>query len=117
MHEMGIANSVLEAVHKELHQYPQHRVVKIGLRIGEYAGVDCESLRFCFEAITKQTEFENVGLSLEFCEGSDALDIAFIELDDTPGLTARAVVTQKSETAPSVKTGSALEIEHGTCCS
>ena len=51
MHEMGIANSILEAVHKELHRYPRHRVAKVGVRIGEFSGVDSGSLEFCFEAL------------------------------------------------------------------
>ena len=52
---MGIASSVLEAVDKELQLYPGHRAAKVGLRIGEFAGVDTESLRFCFEAIVKDS--------------------------------------------------------------
>ena len=32
MHEMGIASSVLEAVHQELHRYPGQRATKVGVR-------------------------------------------------------------------------------------
>ena len=51
MHEMGIASSILEAFQKELLLYPGYRAAKVGVLIGEFAGVDGESLRFCFEAI------------------------------------------------------------------
>ena len=51
MHEMGIASSVLEAVHKELRLYPGQRAGQSRIRIGEFAGVDAESLRFCFEVL------------------------------------------------------------------
>jgi hypothetical protein len=52
MHEMGIAASVLKAVREENVRYPGRRAVKVGLRIGEFADVDTESLRFCFEALS-----------------------------------------------------------------
>jgi Zn finger protein HypA/HybF involved in hydrogenase expression len=48
MHKMGIAYSVLTAVDQELQRYPGRRAAKVGVRIGEFAGVDAESLRFCF---------------------------------------------------------------------
>ena len=88
MHEMGIACSVLEAVHKELQRYPGHRASKVGLRIGEFAGVDPESLKFCFEAIAKSAEDGSLGIEIEWCraEGErrgDELEIAYLELEET----------------------------------
>ena len=87
MHEMGIASSVLEAVHKELHLYPGYRAAKVGLRIGEHAGVDTESLRFCFEALVKGTELEPLEVEIEWCSAQDGrrgdeLDLAYLELED-----------------------------------
>src|SRR5512140_3574236 len=46
MHELSIASSVLEAVTKEAERRPNSRIVKVGLRIGELAGVDCDALSF-----------------------------------------------------------------------
>jgi len=85
MHEMGIANSILESVHKELHLYPGQRATKVGVRIGEFAGVDTESLRFCFEALVKGNELEPLDLQIEWRENSDELDLAYLELDDESG--------------------------------
>jgi hydrogenase nickel incorporation protein HypA/HybF len=87
MHEMGIANSVLEAVHQELHRYPGRRATKVGLRVGEYAGVDRESLQFCFEALVKGTELEPLELEIESCSvrdgrRGDELELAYLELED-----------------------------------
>jgi hydrogenase nickel incorporation protein HypA/HybF len=85
MHEMGIACSVLEAVHEELRRYPGQRASKVGLRIGEYAGVDPESLRFCFEAIVRSSEAAPLGLEIEFGgdgRRGDELEIAYIEFED-----------------------------------
>ena len=87
MHEMGIASSILDAVHRELHLYPGSRAAKVGVRIGEFAGVDRESLAFCFEALVKGSEFEPLELAIEWCpEGGtrtgEELELAYLELDD-----------------------------------
>ena len=56
MHEMGIATSVLDAARKEAERHSGAKVLRVGLRIGEWSGVDPESLRFCFEALTRGDE-------------------------------------------------------------
>jgi hydrogenase nickel incorporation protein HypA/HybF len=66
MHEMGIANSVLEAVRAEARRFPDGRIFKVGLRIGELAGVDPDAVKFCFDAIARGTELEPVTLEIEF---------------------------------------------------
>jgi hydrogenase nickel incorporation protein HypA/HybF len=65
MHEMGIACSVLDAARKEAAAHPGARVLKIGLRIGEWSGVDPDSLRFCFDAITRADGVDPVPPELE----------------------------------------------------
>jgi hydrogenase nickel incorporation protein HypA/HybF len=89
MHEMGIANSVLDAVNEEMRRYPEHRVTKVGLRIGHFAAVDPDSLRFCFEALTKNTEFEALELDIEWRTDGDQLEFSHLELEDclTHGVT------------------------------
>lgn len=87
MHEMGIAASVLEAVGKELKRYPGRRAIKVGVRIGEFAGVDTESLRFCFEVISKSSNLTPIELDLQWCKAQDGrggedLDLSYLELED-----------------------------------
>lgn len=65
MHELGIASSVLEAVAEEAKRRPNSQIKKVGLRIGELAGVDCDALTFGWEAITKDTEWQDLGLEIE----------------------------------------------------
>jgi len=67
MHELGIAEATLDAVRKESARYPNTRVVRVGLRIGELAGIDASALRFAFEAIVQGTEFETLHLEIESC--------------------------------------------------
>jgi hydrogenase nickel incorporation protein HypA/HybF len=67
MHELGIANSVLEAVRTEMQRYPEAHPSKVCVRIGEMAAIDQEALRFCFEAITRESELEALELEIEVC--------------------------------------------------
>ena len=67
MHELSIAQSVLEAVAAEAKRRPGARVCKVGLRIGELAGLDPESLRFGLEVSVQGTSFEGLQLEIERC--------------------------------------------------
>jgi hypothetical protein len=77
MHEMGIASSIIEAAGAEARLYPGHRPAKVGVLIGEYAGVDTESLRFCFETLADGLE-----LDITWRSGSDELKLAYLELEE-----------------------------------
>jgi hydrogenase nickel incorporation protein HypA/HybF len=67
MHEMGIANSILEAVASEMRRHPEVHATKVGVRIGELAAIDAESLRFCFDALSHGTNLEGLRLEIESC--------------------------------------------------
>jgi hydrogenase nickel incorporation protein HypA/HybF len=64
MHEMSIAQSILEVV-KEHAGKNEHRVRTIRLRIGEMAGVVPESLRFCFEVASEGTRAQGAELLID----------------------------------------------------
>jgi hydrogenase nickel incorporation protein HypA/HybF len=84
MHEMSIACSLLDAVRTELARYPGARATRVGLRLGEYAGVDRESLSFCFEAAVAGTDLAPLELAVEFRPEGRDLDFAYLELEE-PG--------------------------------
>ena len=67
MHEMGIANSILEAVQKEAMRYPGTRARKVGIRVGELAAIDQDALRFCFEVLARDTALDGLQLEIELC--------------------------------------------------
>lgn len=67
MHEMGIADSILEAVRMEMVRYPESRARRVGVRVGELAAIDAESLRFCFDALKRETDLEELELEIEVC--------------------------------------------------
>jgi hydrogenase nickel incorporation protein HypA/HybF len=67
MHEVGIAASVIEAVRTELRGRPAgSRALAVGLRIGELAGVEPESLRFGFDALIRESDLAPLRLEVEY---------------------------------------------------
>ncbi len=77
MHEMGIASSIIEAAWTESRLYLGNRPAKVGVVVGEFAGVDTESLRFCFETLADGLE-----LDITWSTGSDELKLAYLELEE-----------------------------------
>lgn len=67
MHELSIAESILDAVQKELVSRPGAKPTRVGLRVGELSAVDVDSLSFCFGAILRGTEWECLQLDLRRC--------------------------------------------------
>ncbi len=66
MHELGIANSILEGVASQMKSHPGRHARKVGVRIGELAGVDPGALQFAFEALTADTEMRGLELEIEY---------------------------------------------------
>jgi len=66
MHELGIATSILECVQAEAARRPNGRITKVGVKVGELAGVDPDALQFGFEVLVKDTEWEPLALELEY---------------------------------------------------
>jgi len=66
MHEMGIANSILDGVAAELRRRPGSRALKVGVRVGELAGVDPDALSFAFQALTLDTPLAGLTLDIEY---------------------------------------------------
>jgi hypothetical protein len=56
------------------------RICTVGVRLGQYAGVDPDSLRFCFESLVKNTPLDPLSLDITLCAG-DELVIAYLEVD------------------------------------
>lgn len=65
MHEFGIANSIIDAVRAEAQLRPGITVRTVGLRVGAAAGVDPDSLGFCFDALVQGTDLEPLKLEIE----------------------------------------------------
>lgn len=66
MHELGIAQAILDRVAAEVQRHPRARPVQVGVLIGEVSGVDGDALAFGFEALVKGTDWERLTLSIEW---------------------------------------------------
>ncbi|HNW92879.1 MAG TPA: hydrogenase maturation nickel metallochaperone HypA [bacterium] len=51
MHELGLAQALLEQVRAVAHANGDPRVETVRVRVGEYAGADGEALRFAFDTL------------------------------------------------------------------
>ena len=61
MHELAIAESVVEAVTRKL---PGVRIGCVHLEIGALSGVVADSIRFCFDLATEGTGLEGAALEI-----------------------------------------------------
>jgi hydrogenase nickel incorporation protein HypA/HybF len=115
MHEMSIANSVLDAVRAEARRFPNGHIYKVGLRIGALAGVDPDALSFCFEALVSETELDPLALEIEYrprthrcrgCGGSFAAEAEGSACPDCGGVDSEFIGGDELELAY-------LEVEDG----
>jgi hydrogenase nickel incorporation protein HypA/HybF len=65
MHELSIAENILQIVGDSLSASGGGRLKSVKLRIGELVGVIPDSLEFCFTAITRGTPMEDAKLEIE----------------------------------------------------
>lgn len=65
MHEMAIAEGILDIALEYVEKNEAARVEKIGLLIGEMSGVVTDSLEFGFKMIAKGTPAEGAELSIK----------------------------------------------------
>lgn len=65
MHELGIAQSLLDLVTREVAGRPGARVTAVHLRVGELAGVEAEALGFAFDALKPGTTCAGAALVVE----------------------------------------------------
>lgn len=66
MHEMGIAQSVIDMATRAAERKSARAVLRVCVSIGELSGVDTESLAFCFECLKKDTMLESAALEIAY---------------------------------------------------
>lgn len=64
MHEMSLAEGVVQIVEDTLRAEGCSRVKTVWLEIGQLAAVETEALRFCFDAVTRGTAVEGARLEI-----------------------------------------------------
>lgn len=65
MHEMSVAQNIIEIIHQHVPEDEWTRVSAVRLKIGAVAGIVSDSLSFSFQAITADTPLRNSHLQVE----------------------------------------------------
>ncbi len=65
MHELSIASALMEKVLGFAQEQQATRVLSVRLALGELTHLQPDQLRFCYEAITKNTPIEDSALEIE----------------------------------------------------
>ena len=65
MHELGIAENILDIVRQAVPAGRASAVKKIWLRVGPFAGIVPDSLKFCFAALAGDSDMATAALQIE----------------------------------------------------
>ena len=65
MHEMSIAQSLVDIIRQEMVKHDAKVLHSVRLKIGQLSAVVPDSLSFCFEVITSGTEMEGANLLMD----------------------------------------------------
>ncbi len=65
MHEMSIAQSLLDVIKEEMQKHHATVLKSVRVHIGQLSAIVPESLSFCFEIMTSGTELEGAKLNME----------------------------------------------------
>jgi hydrogenase nickel incorporation protein HypA/HybF len=64
MHEMALAEGVLQIIEDAAREQHFRRVKTVWLEIGRLAGVEAEAMRFCFDAVTRDSIAQDARLEI-----------------------------------------------------
>lgn len=70
MHEMSLAEGILQLIEDTARRENLTRVRAVYLEVGELASVEVEALRFCFEAVIRESVAEGARLEIAQVPGS-----------------------------------------------
>ena len=65
MHEMSIAQSLLDVIREEMHKHNATELKSVLVHIGQLSAIVPDSLSFCFEVMTSGTDLEGAKLNME----------------------------------------------------
>lgn len=65
MHELSIAQSLLDIIDKEIAPYGKAHVIGVRLRVGSFSGIVPDALRFAFEVLSKEGSAYGAALEIE----------------------------------------------------
>jgi len=66
MHEMSVAQNIIEIVKEHIPKEAGEKVKRIRLKIGELSGVVPDSLTFCFDILKNGSTLQNAVIEIEY---------------------------------------------------
>lgn len=69
MHEMSLAEGVLQIIEDSAQQQDFSRVKAVWLEIGQLSSVEPEAMRFCFDAVTRGSIADGARLEIVIVDG------------------------------------------------
>ena len=107
MHELGLAEGILDIVRQYVTDAEAPRVHRVTVRIGDMAGVVADSLDFCFGAMVAGTPFAGAQLVIQ-----RVLAMCRCELcgESVPADPPVAVCPRCGETAMRLESGAELQV-------
>jgi len=91
MHELSIAQNIIEIVHQYVPENELENVDKVCIRIGEVAGIVTESLRFGYSALISDTPLQKSTLEIEDIPFKIKCSICGSECSSSSGITVCSV--------------------------
>jgi len=73
VHEASIASEIYDIVEENIKDYNLKNVTLILIKVGSFNGIDGESLRFAFRAISKGSKCEKAKIIMEAVRGFELL--------------------------------------------
>jgi len=86
MHELSIAQNIVDIVGQYVAPEEQERVRTVTVRIGAMAGVVPDSLEFCFSAVISHTPLANATMVMEQVPFVVACHVCSQETESEPGI-------------------------------
>jgi hydrogenase nickel incorporation protein HypA/HybF len=65
MHELGIAQNIYDIVQQSVPEELAPDILKIRIKVGQFAGIIPDSLDFCFNILVSETPMKNAKLCIE----------------------------------------------------
>jgi Zn finger protein HypA/HybF involved in hydrogenase expression len=81
VHELSLALEVCRIAEAHLPAGGPVRVLALGVELGEEAGIERASFRFCLEALLSEAPFSGARADITLRPGDD-LRLAYVEVDD-----------------------------------
>ena len=81
MHELSVALEICRMAEERLTPERRSRLRRVGVIVGDDAGIEPDNLEFCLEALLAQPPFGSAQPSIERTSG-DELALAYLQVED-----------------------------------